>query len=349
MDKALADQFSREELEAMGEIEPETTTPGPETLDSATAEPEAEHPTPEQETAEAKEGETKAKAVDEPEPEEGKPVPYDRFKKVYGQAKQTEREKEELREKLDLFKRDQEEYFEKYPDEKPEDWKPATATRTQEPAPDRVIPFAEMLGARVNDPQKPFFHGKTLEELLQSGPAGIAAAHDYYATYVDDVKGKVQEAQSREEARLNEMRQEDSRFEDERATELFGKPMKDLDATQKGQVEKTVKDTLAWMKANKRLAYKLADAWKVMNYDQAISKASEQGAKALVDRAQSGKVRSIGAGPSGEKSTDPYAAYLNLSEEALMEKIGSMTDAQYMKFLENATPAFKQKFPSLAY
>jgi hypothetical protein len=348
MDPKLAEQFSLEELEAMGEIEPEPTPdPGnPEPKAEPTSEPEPKpEPTPEPKEPEKKDGEPEP----EPEPEEGKPVPYDRFAKVYGRAKQTEREKAELAEKLDLFKRNQEEYFEKYPDEKPADYKPSAAAKAEPPIPEKVHTFKEMLGARVNDPQNPAFHGKSLGELLQGTPEEIAAAHDYYAEYVNDVRGKVDQAKQAEQTRIATMQQEDAAFQDARATELFGKPMSGLDAEQKGKIEKVVKDTLAWMKANGRLAYKLEDAFKVMTYDDAIRTAGEKGAKALVDRAQKGQVRSVAAGPSGEKSTDPYAAYLNLTEDALVEKINGMTETDYVKFLTNATPAFRQKFPSLPY
>lgn len=348
MDKELMAQFSAEELAAMGETTPEPT-PDPGTPEPKPGEPTPEpepkpEPTPEPTEPEKKDGEPGP----EPEPEEGKPVPYDRFKKVYGQAKQTEREKAELAEKLDLFKRNPEEYFAKYPDERPADFKPAAA-KAEPSAPPKVRTFKEMLGSRVNDPQQPSFHGKTLADLLQGTPEEVAAAHDYYSEYVESVKGQAQAAKAKDDALLSEMQREDNAFQDARATELFGKPMAEIDATQRGQVEKIVKDTLAWMTANNRLGYKLADAYKVRTYDDAIRTAGERGAKALVDRAKSGVVRSVAAGPSGEKSSDPYAAYLAMSEDALMDRIQGMPEAEYVRFLTNATPAFRQKFPALPY
>ena len=349
MDVELAKSFSREELESMGEeVQPETTTPGPETpAAEVKAEAAKAEPIPEPEPkAEVKDRETTTDAEAEPEPKEGESVPYIRFAKVYGQAKQTEREREEYKEKLDLFKRDPGEYYVKFPDEKPDDWQPAKAA---EPVPAKVLTYREMLGARVNDPKNPGFHGRTLTELMADGPEGIAAASDYYQEYVESVRGKVQEAKAKEESTLNQMREEDNKFMAARATELFGKPMSDLDEIQKDKINGVVKETLAWMKKNGRMAYKLDDAYKVMHYDDAINGATEKGAKALVDRAKAGTVRNVNAGPSGEKSSDPYAAFLGMSEESLIDKIRDMPDAKYDEFLKKASPAFKQKFPSLPY
>jgi hypothetical protein len=346
MDPKLMEQFSREELVAMGE-EVETPTPGPETQETEEV-TETEPKTPEQKTEpEVKETETETKEESEPEPEEGKPVPYERFSKIYGRAKQTEREKAELTEKLDLFKRNPEEYFEKYPDEKPADYKSAKETPT-EPAPTKVLTFREMLGARVNDPNMPQFHGKSLAELMGEGPEGIAVAQDLYAEYVQSVHGKVQAAKAKEEETLKQLREEDNAFMNTRATSLFGKPLSEATPEQRKQVEKEVSDTIAWMKKNGRMAYKLADAYKVMKFDDLLKEASAKGASALVDHAKKGTVRSVGAGLSAA-TADPYAAFLAMSESDLEAKFRDMPDAKFEKFLKDATPAFRQKFSALPY
>jgi hypothetical protein len=348
MDPELAKSFSREELISMGEAEPETPKPGPDTQEQVDTKPDSEtEQVPEQEPKAETVGE-QPKPDAEPEPKEGESVPYERFSKIYGKAKQTEREKEELKEKLDLFKRDVGEYYAKYPDEKPDDWQPPQA-KEQVKAPAKVNTFREMLGARVNDKDQPDFHGKTLSELMEMGPVGIAAAQDYYTDYVNSVQDTVKQAKAKEEADLRQIREDDAKFMDARAKELFKKPMAEVDSEQSKKVEAVVNETLAWMKKNGRLGYKMEDAFKIMSYDKAISDAEARGAKSLVDRAISGTVKSVNAGPTIDKSTDPYGKYLSMKEDQLIDMISTMPDAKYSEFLEKASPAFRQKFPNLPY
>lgn len=351
MEPEMMKQFSREELEAMGEVdlEPGNPEPEPEPSPEPGTKPALEHE-PEPKPPEGKEGEPEP----EPEPEEGKPesweqdkpVPYKRFSKWYGQEKQRNRE---LQEKLDLFKSDQEAYYEKYPDEKPAGKADRVDASINVPPPTKIMSFREMLTAKVNDPDSPDFHGKTLEELMAEGPLGIAAAQDYYTEYVESVRDEVTKAKAAEESSLNALKEEDNRFADARAQELFQKPINGIDASQHAKVEKIIQDTLAWMKANKRMAYKLEDSYRLMKYDEAIRAAEAKGAKGLVDLAKSGNVLSVGSGGGGKVSADPYAKYMGMSETDLSALIMKMPDAEYDKFLKDASPDFRKKFKDLPY
>lgn len=335
MEGEWKEQFTAEELQSMGEeAAPGKPEPKPETPEN---EPKPE-PSPEPEPG----GEPKGEPEPEPEPTEGEPVPYDRFAKVYGRAKQTEREREEYKEKLDLFKRDQAAYYEKYPDEKPADY------QSEKPIATEILPMRKMLSAAIHDPENPEYHGKTLEELLDMGSEGIAAANDYYREYVEDIQGQVKAHMERESEAVKTLREEDNRFIDSRSQELFGKPAKNLDTVQQDRVEKVVSDTLAWMKTNGRMAYKLEDAFRLMNYEKTIADATTKGAKSLTDFAKSGNVKSVSAGGS-KPSSDPYSAYLEMSEADISAKVLNMGDAEFTKFLKEATPAFRQKFPDLPY
>jgi hypothetical protein len=183
---------------------------------------------------------------------------------------------------------------------------------------------------------------------MGEGPEGIAAAQDFYQEYVQSVQGQVQKAKAKEEEALKAMRDEDTRFMSDRAKEIFQKPLTELTTDEAKKIEKEVADTIAWMKKNGRMAYKLADAYKVMKFDDIIKEASAKGASALVDHAKKGTVRSVGAGPSAS-SSDPYAAFIAMSESDLEDKIKGMSESKYEEFLAKATPAFKQKFPTLPY
>ena len=349
------EQFSREELESMGENLPENHQ---EAEKEATGESQVKEGDEVKEGQETRKSETEQKASEseeqgkeeadeDPELKEGEPVPYDRFAKIYGQRKQAEREKSEIKEKLDLFKKDPDEYYAKYPDEKPDGYSPLeSGKKPTEKA--EVLPMSKMLGAQINDPQNPSFHGRTLREIMESGPEGYAAAQDYYNEYVEDIQGKAREAEAKKAEELKSIQEEDGRFMDAQAQALFKKPAKDLDAVQKDKIEKITSDTLAWMKANNRMGYKLADAYKIMTYDKALSDAAASGADGLVNLAKSGTRRSVSSG-SGKTSKDPYDQYLAMSEDDLSKMIAEMPDAEFVKFLKEATPAFREKYPSLPY
>ena len=115
-------------------------------------------------------------------------------------------------------------------------------------------------------------------------------------------------------------------------------------------MEQIAKNTLEWMKKNNRMAYKLADAYKLMKYEETLRAAENKGAKSLADHAKRGTgVLSIAASGDEGASKDPYAAYIAMSEDDLASKISVMPDAKFEEFLKKATPAFKQKFPTLPY
>ena len=351
------EQFSREELESMGEVvlevnqeaEKETAGESQEKKGDEVKEgPETQKSETEQEASES-EDQGKKETEDEAELKEGEPVPYDRFAKIYGQRKQAEREKSELKEKLDLFKKDPDKYYAKYPDERPEGYQSPESDRIKKPTEKpEVMPMSKMLGAQINDPENPSFHGKTMAEIMESGPEGYAAAIDYYNEYVEDIRGKAKEAETKEADELKSIQEEDTRFMDSQARALFEKPLKDLDAVQKDKIEKIVGDTLAWMKTNNRMGYSLADAYKIMNYDKAISDAAASGADGLVNLAKSGARRSVSSG-GGKTSKDPYDRYLAMSENDLSKMVTEMPEAEFTKFLKEATPAFREKFPALPY
>lgn len=362
MEKELAEQFTREELAAMGE-EVETVQPGPETLETEEKPEvtETEHPTPELEEKPKVEDEEKPTEdkEDESEPEEGKPVHYDRFKKVYGRGKQAERERDEAKQKLDLFKRNPDEYYETYPDEKPQDYKPRTVEpEPKRPAaklPDKPKAFSECANVVVNGGT---FNGQTLAQVMEQN---MAAAIDIYNKYKDDFtaakaaeRKAVEEYKNQEDAILKKIRDADVQFLNARAKELYGKDFTELsedDPIQGKQREKVIKvgnEVATWMKKNGRLTYTLEDAFRLMNYEKTIQDAEAKGASALVDHAKRGTVKSIGS-TSGSTVSDPYGKYLGMTQDALADLITNMPDEKYEEFLKKATPAFRKKFKDLPY
>lgn len=360
MDKELMEQFSREELVAMGEEVQPDPGPEPQETEEKSEVTETERPTPElEEKSEVEEEEKPTEdKEDESEPEEGKPVHYDRFKKVYGRGKQAEREREELKQKLDLFKRNPEEYYEKFPDEKPEGYKPKTTETERRPIaklPERPMTFTEAKNTVIKGGT---YNGQTLAQVMEQDQA---AAFDIYQKYRDDfTSAKAEETKALEEIRgrektiLAKMKEDDDRFLNDRCKELFGKAFSELDdddPIQGKQREKVVKlgnETALWMKKNNRLTYTLEDAYRLMTYEKTIQDAEAKGASALVDHAKRGTVKSIGS-TTGSTVTDPYAKYMSMSEGDLVDLINNMPEAKFEDFLKKATPAFRKKFKDLPY
>jgi len=363
-EQQLRDNFTAEELTAMGETVAEPEPKPEETKTEKTTEPEKSvddgekvEPKKEGDTSESKTEPVKEDKKEEEEEtfEEGKPVPYSRFAKIYGRAKTAERaalERDEYKEKFELFKTDPESYYEKYPDERPED-KPEPETEKPSPVPStpvKVKSFKEMLGAVINDPASPDFHGQPLKNLMQLGPEGIAAAYDYYEAYKDDVRQQAHEARAKDEAVAERIKARDNSFLDSLARDTFQKPLAILDKTESAKIEGVRKQVLAWMKKNDKLAMDLEDAYIVMNKDELIKKAKETGAKAAIDHTKAASPRSASATViDNGKKVSVYDQFADMDRKAMVKAIDGMTDTQFVAFRKNAPDSFKEKFPEIPW
>ncbi len=357
-EQQLRDNFTADELAAMGE-----TVAEPQPEDTKTEDKGPETPLETGEKVEPKEGETsesetepvkeEKKEEEEETFEEGKPVPYSRFAKIYGRAKTAERaalERDEYKEKLELFKTDPESYFEKYPDERPEEKSAPEKPSPVPSTPVKVKSFKEMLGAVINDPANPDYHGQPLKNLMQLGPEGIAAAYDYYEMYKEDARQQAQEAKAKDEAIAERIKARDNSFLDSLARDTFQKPLAILDKTESAKIEGIRKQVLAWMKKNDKLAMDLEDAYIVMNKDELIKKAKETGAKAAIDHTKAASPRSASATViDNGKKVSVYDQFADMDKKAMVKAIDGMTDAQFAAFRKNAPDSFKKKFPEIPW
>ena len=346
------DDFSDEERAALGEVEegkgkveePEKTepeakedvkTPDPAEVKTEEVKPE---PTEEEKAAMSAEG---VKLVEENGRQyildaDGEKIPVERWRKIYGKAKTAETEKEQISNKLNLFKQlGAEEYYKVYPDEKPADYKPVTkepeAKTTEED-----FNSMEVSGGK--------YDGQTIGEVAQVDPVSATLMVN---NYLDGKRAAVaEESKKKEEFQVNFINEKNS-FCMSRAKELFNKD-KDFTPEEIQQVNTVYQELANFMVANKIAHYRMDDAYFLMTKDKVIKSAKIDAAKAVINDATKKPVGFIGSGDSNA-GVSGFEAYLSMTEEALAKSIDKMNDKEQTKFYKDAPKALREKYPSLPW
>jgi hypothetical protein len=265
---------------------------------------------------------------------DGEKIPVERFKKVIYKEKTALQEKEQINNKLNLFKQlGAEEYYKVYPGEKPSDFKPKETepTTTEED-------FNSMV---VNGGK---YHGQTIGDVAQVDPV---AASLMVNNYLEGKRATV-EAETRKHTEFqNSFIAEKNSFCLSRAKEMFGKE-NDFTPEEIDQVNGEYKKLSDFMIAQKIAHYRMEDAYLLMNKDKIIKSAQIKSAKAAIDEATKKAPGSIGNGDSNAGLTG-FEAVLSMSEDALMKHIDKMSDRDQTKFYKDAPKAMREKYPSLPW
>lgn len=333
----INEEFTAEELEILGEAEPQDEGPEtPETDEEAAGEAEGQETETEQSTDDETEA-GEAEEESEEEAEEQGPVPQDRFNQVYGRAKETER-------KLDLLKRlGPEEYYKVYPDERPADSggdKPGEGDVTEQPA-NRVPTFSECQSMTI---QGGAYDGQTLGDLYRTDPM---AATDMYLAYRDEQRDAIAAKAADEEKVKQEAAAEIDAFESKLAVEMFGKEKAQLGTDESKKIEAAVDSIQSWMQEQDGWGYKLEHAWLIMNHEKLLAGAKSEGAKAFANQLKGGSTPSVRANRgSGGKKTG-FEAYEQMSRNELAATIEGMSDSQFAAFEAKAPQSLKDKYPDI--
>ncbi|MFX0114196.1 MAG: hypothetical protein ACFFB3_06585 [Candidatus Hodarchaeota archaeon] len=321
------DQFTKEELEILGEDMPDEDpgTPSEEESDTGESQESEEKPEAIPESEEKEEADTEQKH-DEGETDKDR-VPYDRFSKVYG-------EKKELEWKLELFRTDPEEYFRQYPDEKPSE------ERSEEPE-TKIPTFGEAGNLVVQGGEH---DGLTLRQVYEKDPF---AAQDIYMQYKEDLLAKQRQEQETVTRLQEESNQEINSFAIERAKELFNKSddfnLRDLNEKEVDQINKEIQDVLQWMDKTGRGGGKLKDAYVLKNLGTILENATKKGASGLINHLKKPSSSSISSKrTSSDRSMENY---INMDPNQLAAMIDDMSDQQFLNFRKNAPPALREKLP----
>jgi len=333
----MGEEFTAEELEILGETPPE---PEPEASEAPVEEPETEE-APVEEVEEGEETtaldellEAEQPEEDEEEiPDDGK-VPYTRFAKVTGQ-------RNELKQKFDLLRRDPEAYFKLYPDEKPEQEKPPDAPATLDNIDNLTVQGGQ-------------YDGLTLAEVREQSPdhAAILEAQYIKTAIPQIVQNQVQQAlkateqQQQQQQYVEESQREIDSFKDSRAQEFFKKPLNNLSTTEAQKLDKLIDQCISWGKTNQRGGGKLEDIYYLMTRDKQLVKAKAAGAGALIDAAtKGGKVRSIRSGGDAESVGTGFDRLLDLSPDKAANEIEKMPDKEFAKLMKQGSSELRTKYP----
>lgn len=329
----MSGEFTQEELEILGEDMPneDPGNPSEDQDDKGESQEIEEKPeeTPESEEEEEQKTDTEQDKGEEDDKDKDKgPVPYDRFSKVYG-------EKKELERKLELFRKDPEEYFRQYPDEKPTEEQPEES-KTEET---HIPTFGEVGNLTVQGGEH---DGLTLRQVYEKDPF---AAQDIYMQYKEDLLTKQRKEQATNERLKQESNQEVNSFATERAKELFDKALDGLNEKEVTQINQEINETLDWMAKTGRGAGSLKDAYILKNLDQIIENATKKGASGLVNHLKKPSSSSISSKRTSSDSS--MNNYLNMDTNQLAAVIDNMGDQEFLNFKKNAPPALREKLPGL--
>ena len=331
-----------------GEAKPAEGAPAPEAK-PAEATPEPEHTEEEGKAAEAMGLRVeKGFIIDD----DGTKIPAQRWKKLYHNYKETERKhseavtgKTETERKFNLYRiLGPDKYYEIYTDEKPKDYRPpqgkATAGQSD---------LFEMV-AQYPDPNHPY-HGMTLKEIYKDDPAEgrrLERAWEQSHQQQQAAERQKRETEAHQHQRLlRESEAEIMEFSKSLANELYGKDVPSLSKEEGQKVGQAIRDTLDFMQKTRRGGGNIMDAHFIMNRDRILTDAKTKGGRAALESLQRAHVPSIGTGAgAGPSGMDAYEA---MTPDQLAREIEAMPEKNYAAFLKHASPALRQKHPSIAW
>lgn len=324
----MNEEFTKEELEVLGEQAPEEDPETSTKEESDTGESQESEEETEEIPESEKEEETETETEQEEEEDKKDPVPYDRFSKVYG-------EKKELERKLELFRKDPEEYFKQYPDEKPEEEQQEEKTE--------ILTFGEAGSLVVHGGE---YDGLTLREVFEKDPF---AAQDIYMQYKEQLITKQRDEKEIQEKLKAESNKEINGFAHERARELFDKPedfdIADLSEKEAKQINQELQETIDWMTRTGRGGGKIKDAYILKNLDKILENATKKGTSGLLNHLKKPSSQSISS-----KKTSTGAgmdSYIDMDASQLIDIIEDMDDQEYLNFRKNAPKSLRDKLPGL--
>ena len=332
--------FTDEEKVILGEKEPEPVK-GPEPLPSEDGEkpPEGEKTELQEKTPEEKQAmesmgfRIEGKYLID---DAGSKIPLQRWDKMYFNFQEEKRLREDDSRKFNLFKElGPEKYYEAYPDEKPEDFKPAEK-------PKETVGQTPNLGNMII--QGGPHDGKTLNDLWVEDPSYAAFLQNQYLNA--DQKKKDDEAKS-ETDRLRESENEVNAFTTQLSKEMFGREPDKLTPQEDRKVTDTIQTTLNWMAKTKRGGGIIADAHFLMNKEGILADARTKGGKEALQSLQKPGVPSVNTG--GGSIVAPFTAYEEMSPDQLSESVNKMSEAGYVKFLKEAPTSLRAKHPGLPW
>jgi len=359
------EEFSEEELTALGEAEKDDTATSTKTVakEEGTGKTQEDTETEDKKEEESEEKEsTETEQKVEPTAEElaaaeeegfqiekdektgkqyivdedGARIPPKRFKEVFYEAKEGQRTKE----KFDLFKKlGPEGYYTAYPDERPEDF------GKEEPKGD--LPIIEDIGSMiVTQPDGPY-DGMTLREVYEKDPV---FAGNLQANYLFEQREAERQRKDAEERTRSDSQAEVETFAAGIAKELFDKAPDALSQVEEGQVGDTINLVIEWMTKTHRGGGIVSDAYTLMVKEGLIKSVNKKASmKAINDLTGKRGPGSIDTSHGGDVKATGFEAYEKMSEDDLTKAIDAMPDPKLAKFLKEAPKSMRSKHPGIPW
>lgn len=337
--------FTPEELEILGEKEPEPEKSEAESKDKG----ESKEPVKTEQAAEVKPESAPGKVEEKAD----KVEPEEKVDKVQQRIDRLTKEREEEKRKFDLFKRlGPDEYYRLYPAEKPEDFKPAPVKPTG------ALP-KELSDIRLIKIEGGEHDGKTFGDIFDKDPRAAYQLDPYFARQLDDYN---RDTKTRKETEFKKLVEAEQKRVDDLSIIVAKELSKDLyktddpeklpEAQQKEIIDKTnakIEEIIAWMQKTGRGHYNIDDAYELMNKDKKIASVRKDAAKNTLEKLDP-SVRTISSGGDAEDvKASPYARYMSMTPERFAKEIEDMPDAKADKLLKEAPEELKKKFPSVAW
>lgn len=238
--------------------------------------------------------------------------------------------------KLKLFQTNPEEYYEKYPDEKP-----TGDESDKELAPSTDIDYAAM------QVQGGKYDGMTLNEVFGQDPF---EANRMYLDYLNTQNADAAKAESDAKALKEESESQVNEFQSNISKELFG-DKEDLTEADQKAVEKVISDTMAYIEDTGFMIRKgnpLTAAYRFMNLEKDRSTVAAETAKGLIEKTTRGKVQTITSDASSGDLTG-YESYEAMTADQLADEMDKWSDSKVAKFHKEAPKSLRTKFPNLPW
>jgi len=318
LDGAINEEFTSEELAALGEDVEEKKEEKAE--EGETGEVEEKAAEGEEQKAETKENLIPQSAFDK------------RVAEIRTQSEQ----------KLDLLKTNPEEYYRRFPDERPAT-KAAPADKDFESG--KPVDTGKVEDVLIEGGN---YDGWKFGDVFKRDPVTAYKISPYHARLIHDQQlDSEREQRSSVERLKEESEKEVISFSASIAKELFEKS-DDLTPEQTKEVEAVLNKTLDWMGKTGRGGGILADAYTLMNIGSEKKKAAVSGAKAVIDAGRKGRVQTISSSASSGSLTG-YEAIEAMSADELAFEIGSWPEKKYSDFLKNAPKSIRKKLPNIPW
>lgn len=286
-------------------------------IDGNEAPAQEENKQPEPEESEEQPPETEL--PEEVEAEEENQVPQSRFNKIYGANQELKREIEELKTQNQQFQGNREQPKQEQPAAHPQNH--VDENDLQLSADDPYYPGWTIGQVRAHEDEHGGNYSETTLQNYRAEQTVKRILHQERT--VSDAQAKQQEYQDSANKDLADFRE--------------ARKAEDLDDQ---AIDKSISDTLTWMQETGRGAGNLQDAFYLKNRAEILAEEGRKANDHLIKSARkSPGVSATKGGTDNSVNVEAFGAY------EMEEHVEGLSSAGFVKFMNEASPALKVKFP----